>query len=181
MQKLIKYALVFWLLLFFSENLYPQRISHQSRDEDDPVGRIIIETGGNVVFNINSLKKYNEGMDLTDWTRISLSVSGLDDADTWRLDITPLSTMLEGDYDNDIDLEFISISAIEQNPDPTNPLLITNIPELEAVTSTIIQGTGNGMFVIWVSYSVGTDASKILLGERPDYYFVDLELRLVSN
>ncbi len=145
----------------------------QLKGISQPSLTIRLESGGSVPFHINSLQKYNEGMVLNNWTRFSILIEDLDPADTWRLEVLASNPNLIGDYGNDLELDYISITATANNLEAEN-LNYFPVEQLSDGPQTLTIGQGSGVFEILITYSIGADPDNILLGERPDYYFVQI-------
>jgi hypothetical protein len=152
----------------------------QLKGISQPTGTIRLESGGSVPFHINSLQKYNEGMVLNNWTRFSILIENLDPADTWRLEVLASDPKMAGDYGRDLELDYISITAEASNLEAEN-LNYFPINQLTDGPQTLATGQGPGLFVIWISYSIGTDPDNTLLGEHPDYYFVQIYFDIKSD
>jgi hypothetical protein len=159
--------LICWQTILFSQN-----------------GELLIETGGNVVFHINSIKKYNDGQELNNWTRLAISISGLAPADVWRIEVSADGSKLQGDnWGRDLDVDYLSVSASAYDI-PAASLVYFPINIMAAGPQNLITGTGNGIFVVNLSYGIGLDllgTDNILLGEWPDYYTVLLYFDLKPN
>jgi hypothetical protein len=159
--------LIFWQTVLFSQN-----------------GELLIETGGNAVFHINSIKKYNDGQSLDNWTRLSISISGLGAADGWRVEVLAEDPTLDGDnWGRNLDVDYLSVSASANNP-ASGALNYFPVNAVGVGPQNLITGTGNGLFIVNVSYGLGLDllgTDNILLGEWPDYYTVRLFFDLKPN
>ncbi len=138
---------------------------------------LMLESGGSVPFNVNSLNKYKHGVELNEWTRWAISVAGIGESESWRIEVYAEDTKLQGDFGRELALNYISVSA-----DPfdggSGDLNYFIISELSDAPQTLVSGTGPGVYRILINYSIGTDPDNILLGEFPDYYFVDLNFHL---
>ncbi len=163
------FFLTFCLFIFYQVNVISQ-----------PTGIIRIESGGSVPFHVNSLNKYNEGMELNNWSRFSILIEDLDAADSWRLEVLASDPTLVGDYGNDLDLGYISITAIANNL-AAETLNYFPINQLSNGPQTLATGLGSGVFEILITYNIGTDPGNILLGENPDYYFVQIYFDIKSD
>jgi hypothetical protein len=140
-------------------------------------------SGRNVHLHINSLNRYKTGHELSNWTRviIDIDISDLTDpGDTWTLYAYTEVNQLTGDYGNSLDVDYISVSAIGENP-AGQSLIFQEVNPLTALEQPLANGTGPGYFVILINYTIGTEEGNRLLGEFPDYYFVDLFLRLRTD
>ncbi len=158
---------------------FTQNINRDSNKEEESVN-IRLESGGNVPFHINSFRKYVEGDELHAWTRFALLIENLDPADTWRLEVLASDSELAGDYGRELDLHYISISANHFNVD-SEDLDYFPVNELSDIPQTLVTGSGDGLFVITINYSIGKDPGNRLLGEYPDYYFVNLYFDLKQD
>jgi len=145
-----------------------------------PNGTIRLESGGSVPFHINSLQKYNEGMVLNNWTRFSILIEDLDPADSWRLEVLASDPRMIGDFGRDLELDYISITAVADNLEAES-LNYFPINQLSDGPQTLATGQGSGIFVVWITYGIGTDSNNILLEEFPDYYFVQIYFDIKSD
>jgi hypothetical protein len=176
----MKYYRMFALLLIMAGNCC-NVVSAQNTHS-----RILVENGGNVQFNINSLTKYTEGQELNYWTRLAISFTdttdlGVATTATWKLQIKANTSIMTGDYGNDLDLDFLVVNVDDAGG--SNELGSFIIPGETTLTSdfqTLIEGAPQGDFsdnIIFISYKLGTGADA-LLGNPSDYYFVDIIFEL---
>jgi hypothetical protein len=170
---MLKHGKLFFLALFLL-------IFCQLTGISQPTGTIRLESGGSVPFHINSLQKYNDGMVLNNWTRFSILIENLDPADDWRLEVLASDPKLIGDFGRELELDYISITAVADNPEAES-LNYFPINQLSNGPQTLATGQGSGVFVIWINYGIGTDPNNILLGEHPDYYFVQIYFDIKSD
>ncbi len=176
----MKYYWMFALLFIMASNCDNVVTAQNTHSQ------IIVETGGNVQFNINSLRKYNDGQELNFWTRLAISFIdttdlGVATTATWKLQIKANTSVMAGDYGNDLDLDFLVINV--DNAGGNNDLGGFIIPGETTLTSdfqTLIEAAPQGDFtdnIIFISYKLGTGADA-LLGNPSDYYFVDIIFEL---
>lgn len=146
----------------------------------NPYSEIRIESGGTLQFSVNSLKKYEEGIVRENWTRMAITFEDTDDsAATWKLVVKALESEIIGDYSNTLPLDQIIIEVFDAGGANNLGAFIQPAQNLTASDVTLIQGAPQGDFtdnVIYISYRLGTE--NRLLGEAPDYYFVDIEFEL---
>lgn len=148
--------------------------------------RIIVESGGNVPLNVNTIKKYEEGIVLPNWTKLYISFSDsiegtpnvVNPTSRWQLEIRANESTMYGDYFNvdartlNLDYIRVEVTGIE-NVGGSEPY--TGLPTeriLSDADQTLITGGPQGNYRITLSYKLGKDAK--LLGHPPDYYLVDL-------
>lgn len=144
--------------------------------------------GSNVMFHVNSLKKWQEGVTLEGWSRIRIrfneettptAITG------WQLNIKAQSNHIRHDGSgSDMDLETLEIRAI--NVDPLQGTY-TGIapPVMVPLNSGYVPLISDNQIshvdlIITISYDLGTHDWNRLLGYDPGYYFVDIEFQLIS-
>lgn len=151
--------------------------------------RIIIETGGNVPFNINSYDKYENGMRYEYWTRLSLSFSDsvtigdetVVSGATWKLEFKANTSQLFGDYGGNIDLDLITLEVVDAGGN--NDLEVFIMPDPISLSENfqpLIEGAPQGNFQILITYTIG-EGENNLLGNPPDYYNVDIIFELSKH
>lgn len=131
----------------------------------------ISSEGETLFFNFNSFNKYEDGISITTIASVYFVDPIVADL-RWRLDVKANSASILGDNGNVLPLNTIEIVASGvQNPtadyntislSPADLILIDNGSE-----STDADGD-----IIYLQYNVGTNTP--LLGQTPDYYFVDI-------
>ncbi len=145
--------------------------------------RVKILSGGSPTFIFNSLKKYTDGITLTSWTKLRLELNN-ETATGWELSVMALNPRIESDGSANLNLDRIqvrveSFDLIENTSilDYTSPVILSVNPG-----EVIIKGNNakDVAVEISLSYDCGTDSSNQLMGEVPDYYFVDLVYNLYS-
>jgi hypothetical protein len=159
--------------------------------------RIIrIQSGGTVNFNINSFKKYEEGMEYNDWTHLAIAFIDLVAPEpplpplplvpseaTWSLGFTASRPAIEGDYmaSSDLDLDLITLKVESVGGTPlTTYIQAGGSYSLSNIEQLIIIGAPQGDFdqnKLRISYSIGTGTKK-LLNNPANYYYVDIEFIL---
>lgn len=148
--------------------------------------RIRVESGFTVPFHINSLKKYENGDELRDWTRIAISANpdSISPMERWSVKVKASDPQLIGDYGRMLNLEYISIQANLISGDPSKIISVLPIPELihsdPDPGHLLIEGEGPGVFIFLITYEIGKN-SNVLLGQYPDYYFFQLYFDLSRN
>lgn len=176
MLNLWKFAIFGLLCLFFQHVL----------SQDITSARIRVESGGNVPININSLKKYNDGVVYMDWSRIAIAYSDstvtatdtIVSTATWKLEFKANTSQLFGDYGGDMDLDLITLEVVDAGGSNELGAYIKPGPiSLSENFQTLIEGAPQGNFIILITYRIGEGAKK-LLGNPPDYYTVDIILDL---
>ncbi|MFW5793353.1 MAG: hypothetical protein ACOCWC_03645 [Bacteroidota bacterium] len=143
-----------------------------------------ITSGGSVNFRINSLNKYNDGVEYAQWTRLAVHFfDELDATKTWKLEFKALSIQIHGDGGQNIDLGYISLLAEDGGGANGLSMYIQPEKQLEGNYQTLIEGAPQGDFddnIIIISYKCGKGIDK-LLNEPPGYYVVDIELKLSAQ
>ncbi len=169
------------ILLFF--HLFLLLFAGTSFSQDN----LVLRRGGNVPFTINSFNKYEKGEQLDEWTRFDVFITGLGAADNWRLEVSTNDTEIKGDYYfHDLDLNFIQVKADAFNIEPGTAIINYYIAHPDFIELTygpqiLLSGTGNVTFQLNISYNIGTDTDKPLLGQPPGYYFVNLYFDLIAD
>jgi len=150
--------------------------------------RIMVESGGSVQFNINSLIKYNNGMALEDWTRMAIAFEDtLDATARWKLQFKANTSMIFGDYGQELPLDYLLVEARDGGGntilgDAGNGLIL-GPQSLDVTEKTLIEDAPQGTFQdnkLYISFRLGQGADK-LLGQPSDYYFIDIEFILTPN
>lgn len=153
--------------------------------------RIIrVQSGGSVNFPINSLKKYQEGMVLNQWTHLAILFSDTDPEAKWRLEIKASDSDIWGSF-HSLDLGYITI--IVEDGKGTNLLedyINKNEIFLTPYFQEIVFNAPPGTFAdnkLLITYMLGKGEEDIgdgnirkysLMNNPPDYYYVDIEFRL---
>ena len=163
---------------------FTQRSFSRAPKENDLIRAIRVESGGSVSFSINSMTKYNEGVKYNEWTRLGILVD-LEheehaDENNWKLEFKANTENIIGDSGNELDLEYIYLVAKDPNEDG----IAVYEQELTSQWQTLVEGNksvGFDDFKILITYKCGRDPKeedKILLGEPPGYYYVDIEFKV---
>lgn len=146
--------------------------------------------GGSLPFIVNSFSKYNNGVTLSDWTRLRLLMVA-NGQSGWELYVNATIANIQSDLGPthpNLDLSQIEINvSVEDENDPTyalETLPITLAFDGVGYGSLIISGSNPGVtgtpldVTILISYDLGTTTP--LLNSEPGMYFVDLEYTLTS-
>jgi len=148
--------------------------------------RLTIESGGSLNFYFNSLQKYQNGIEYTDWTKLRIYYNDTTDAGnvginpTWKLDVKALNPTFNGDAGNILNLNTLELEA-------TGIAGVTGIQALSNSDISLITGgaiTDPGTVSIFITYYCGqnkTGSNNNLLGKKPDYYYVDVVFTLGSD
>ena len=100
--------------------------------------------------------------------------------DRWELEFRANTENIIGDSGNELDLEYIYLVAKDPNEDG----ITVYEAELTSQWQTLVEGNksvGFDDFKILITYKCGRDPKeedKILLGEPPGYYYVDIEFKV---
>jgi len=133
-------------------------------------------TGGrNVQLNVNSFARYNNGYTLENWTRLVIEIPPalLGPEQPWSLYAFAGSDQLRGDmFDHLLNIDYLTLTAssISVNLTPTTGGRLVSIER----GLKLADGIGPGRFEILISYSIGTEADRRLLGKPADHYFTDI-------
>ncbi len=175
MLNLCKYTFVAVILLYCTKSSIAQNLET----------KIMVESGGSVQFNINSMRKYNEGMALDDWTRLAISFHDTDDnTKTWKLEIKSIESTIKGDYGHDLPLDKIIIESRDgEGTNNLEPYIVDEEVILSDGWQPLVENAPQGDFSdnkIYLSYRIGTgeEEEDALLGNHPDYYTVTIDLRV---
>lgn len=138
--------------------------------------------GGSGVFLIfNSLKRYDQGVVLDNWTKVTLNFNA-PTAVGWELRVSSSTATIEAEeVATDLDLSSIELRATIVNSN--DPTIINKSPVvLSQAGDVLLSGSGNTAIAIdlEISYDCGTNAGNRMLGKSPDNYVTTLVLTLVS-
>ena len=147
--------------------------------------RISIKKGNSISFYFNSLEKYTNGIEYTDFTIIAVAFSEYDNTpvpdSTWQIQIKAL-TVLEGSGTNTIALDRLRVFT--SNGGSTTPTFSSAIPgntagwfELTGVFQDIVRDGPEGDFtqnLVNISWDCGVANS--VMSQNADYYTVDIEI-----
>jgi len=168
MVNFLRTALI--LILFFQINLV---FAQETR-------MIRIQSGGTVNFNINSFRKYEQGMEVNNWTVLAINFADtVETTARWRLDFVALNPAIEGDYlgSGNLDLDLISLRVHSEGTRDLSGLIQEGGEySLKFTEQPIILNGPQGGFAenrLRVSYSLGP-----VLNNPSNYYFVDIEFIL---
>lgn len=167
------------LLTFLSVSLCA--LSHSAYSQDKIVK---VESGGFVRFSVNSLHRYTEGVELERWTRLAIKQN-----ENWDLKFLTVDDQIWGDYGNSLPLEYLEVQVFDVSPaliDYLNPSIVgeNNWLPLSQLSQDIITNAPPGDFedyYLHISYRIGKDADKPLLGRSADYYDVIIYFELTTN
>ncbi len=140
--------------------------------------RLNISSGGSVYFYFNSYQKYVTGITYNDFTKLIVQYNDTTSSGSygnWRIDVKSLSSGINGDAGNTLSLSVIELSA-------TGTVgTSTGIRTLKTTDETLLNSTNNtgaGTETVSVTYYCGKTVS--LLGEKQDYYVVDILFTLMG-
>ncbi len=145
-----------------------------------------VESGGSVSFRINSMNKYNEGVEYNDWSRIAVYFIDEDDEfRTWNLQYKATTLNIIGDSGIDLylDLDYLTIEAKDGGGGNDLSGYVQPEKELDSEFQTLIENAPQGNFSdnkIIITYRFGK-GGNILLGEPPGYYVVDIVFEVTAN
>jgi len=148
--------------------------------------RIRVQSGGSVAFNINSLRRYDIGMESTKHTMLAISFNDIADPNTkWKLEFKAREGFIYGDYGSTLNLDHIKIrvedgggsQSLDSFIPVTTPITLTDTEQI--LVSGAPQGGFNELKLL-ISYQI-TDGINTLLGQMPDYYFIDIEFLLSAE
>jgi hypothetical protein len=183
MNKIL-YLSCFFLLLISANPVVAQTTT----------SRVWVERGGRVSFQVNSLRRYEEGIRYMDWTTLAIvftetEANGTPTAATWKLSVRAGSPKMEGSFKQgsfyrDLDLDYLEIMVV---PDAASVSMLHDHMavhegewiKIKNTDHLLVSGAPQGSYRLIVHYRLGQDdGGKILLGEPPDYYSVDLFFEL---
>jgi len=130
-----------------------------------------------VPFKYNSIYQYSEGVEYPDWTTFRIDTLSNGVPKTWDLEFKALSYDgtnygIRGDFTtNVLNLDHITLSATGSGFGAGT--FGSEISLSNTYTELVTGAQGEG--TIYISY-----ACDSLLGEPPDYYFVDIEFRVTE-
>jgi hypothetical protein len=180
--KPLNFYLLIGLMLFLSGALNAQSYS-----------RVKILTGGSPSFIVNSLKKYYDGITLSNWTRLRLELNDLDvpPNSKWQLSFLSNTSKFESDGSAQLNLNvlFIRVESFTLVSNTSididnSPIALSINPGPAGYGEVILEGTGvvNMVVELSISYDLGTGdvVSNNLIGSIPEQYTSDLIFRLYS-
>ena len=164
MRKYAVLSLIFlWSALSFGQNI---------------TARITINYGGSLYFHFNALTKYQNGIAYTDYSEFIINYTDTTDAglpaySDWQFTVKPLSAITGDATGNTLAYSEIHIRT------KLDGAIVSDVPLSvgETVIASGTLGSEQEQHIITISYSCGETAPG-LMGETPDYYFVDLEYTL---
>ncbi|MCF6366127.1 MAG: hypothetical protein L3J35_07985 [Bacteroidales bacterium] len=135
----------------------------------------MVSEGETLFFNFNSFEKYRNGMSLSTIATvyfIDTTNVGVQTALLWELDVKASTANIVGDYGNTLPLSTIEIEVSGNDVTAlyNGPLALTNVDNVHLVQNGA--QTPGSFTTLTLTYHVGTTTP--LLGEKPDYYFVDI-------
>lgn len=144
--------------------------------------RLRIESGASIYFNFNSLQKYENGLEYSNWTKatvyfIDTTALGVPTALQWRLDVKAMSAAINGDAGNFLPLNTIEMEATGIDATYLGPIALSNADS--PLVSNGLQ-TDPGITDVYISYYCGQSktVANSLMGKKSDYYFVDIVFTL---
>lgn len=143
--------------------------------------RITVNYGGSVYFHVNSMNKYQNGISYTNYTQLELYYKHDDGGGNpvgsdWELLVKANSPNIIGDGGNVLSLSQVEITT-EIGASSFGPFPLSSADTRIAWgTQTVLEER----IIVNISYSCGLPPPG-LLGESPDYYFVDLEFTLQED
>ena len=138
--------------------------------------RLSVYSGGNIEFNFNSIKKYNDGIIYTNYTKLSIYFIDTNDLGVpnplarWKRTMKANTANIEGDGGDNLPLSTIEVTTTNDVGFPTASYVVKEV--LTQAGSDIITNGLQGSGTVNITYDVGTTTS--LLGVDFDHYFVDI-------
>ena len=155
----------------------------------NPRSHLIFYDFGTVDFNVNSLYKYQNGMELSNWNLLAVSFEDtVDSGNTWKLQFMASASEIQSDGSS-TNLDLATIELLIEDGGGTTDLTSYIEPsgdgdddfDLQAGSwVTVISGAPQGSFKdnrVRISYKCGK-GSVSLMNKSPDYYTVDIYYRL---
>ena len=145
-----------------------------------------VVSGGSVYFNINSFDKYENGLEYSNWTRLSVSFLDTTDAGDvsnkkWRLTVEAMTTNIKGNGTNTLPLNTIEIAA--NCADATDkPTVALSAPS--SAVEIVDEGANNvSTSLVNITYYCGQSKTitNTLLGKSADFYTVDIVITLEGD
>jgi hypothetical protein len=135
----------------------------------------IVGEGETLFFNFNSFEKYRSGISISTIAQvyfIDTTNVGTPTTATWILDVKANSGSIVGDYGNHLPLNTIEIEVVGDDAGATynSPTILSNVDNIHLVENGA--QTPGDFTTLTLTYKVGTTTS--LLGEKADYYYVDI-------
>ncbi|MDD2198031.1 MAG: hypothetical protein PHW91_12685 [Bacteroidales bacterium] len=147
----------------------------------NPVGKLTIQ-GGAIQFYVISLNHYNDGVSLSNWTRLKIKYTSITEnyPFDWRLSIKSLETHLMADDPENPDLPLSNLVLVDENVvENSNTTHTVNTSfELSNTYETFISGTATGDFEVnfGITYELGKNTP--LINKSWGYYYTILDFEL---
>jgi len=174
MSLLKKSILIFIVVLINSgSSAYSQNIT----------SRITILSGASVPFSFNSYTRLENGMSLASWTRLqiyyldTLDDGSLNSSSQWHLLVRANSGNITGDEGGSMTLDKVELEVSSTDGNAVGSRVTLTSSDQEIVSN---GSNPTNTATVTISYYVGnaSGGTNTLLGESPDYYFVDLVFTL---
>ncbi len=169
--------------LVIISNLFINNLLYAQNNEPDTM-MIRVESGGSVDFRFNSMTKYEEGLDYQNWSRLAIYFIDEENINrNWNLEFKASTIHIIGDSGKQLELDYISLVAEDGGGAADLSAWIEPEKELESGYQALVVNAPQGSFndnKIFITYRCGKGA-KILLGEPPGYYVVDIEFRVTAQ
>jgi len=163
--------------------VFANNLIHAQNSQPDTM-MIRIESGGSVDFRINSMNKYEEGVEYQNWTRLAVYFIDEDDPGrSWDLEFKASTMFIIGDSGKQLDLDIISIEAGDGGGNTDLSAWMQPEKDLDSGYQLLVADAPQGGFndnKIIITYRCGK-GSKILLGEPAGYYVVDIEFKITAQ
>jgi hypothetical protein len=168
--------MIFWfryglllLVVFASLNIRAQ----------NPTYQLTVESGGYTDFKIYSLSQYEDGMSLTNWTRLKIvykdTTSGTQ-VDRWYLAFKANTTAFEGDIPSrTLPLDYVSLYVQSTGTEDlsSTATFYEGPHEISDEFVSLVEEGDEGIFRMSITYQL--DAP---LGHSPDYYLTQLIFKM---
>lgn len=151
----------------------------------DPLKDIRV-SGGSVNFIFNSYSKYDNGIELDSWTRLTLRYK-YTGQNGWELYVRAGSNELQydGSSANNIDISTLELIPVISSSDDPNPSL-GPLPIVLSNTNVLVaSGDGGDPNLVTtelvISYKIGVPPNIDMINKVEGYYYVDLIYTLVEK
>ena len=172
--KVISFTIALLIFFFISFYSFGQNISRTIR----------IVSGGNLIFSVNQLKDYKNGITYEDLTRFTFYYNdttnfGLPGTSTgWVITVKAQDAGFISESGlPDLPLETLVLRTVNSIDLSTTTIQLSNIAQTIASGVTITSVSGN----LRISYDFGKDPLFPLLRKQPDFYSVNLIFTISST
>lgn len=149
-----------------------------------PSGSIVIISGGSVSFRFTSQSTYQNGITLSEYTRLAIKYDSDGGGTNWRLAVRATTPNFEGAEGNLMDLDVLELTTVDGGGNNNLIAFVQPTFALSGVDQDLVQGItpdGTGLDDNLVNITYDCGVTKSVIDFMPDYYTVDLEITLYED